>query len=140
MVREANVYDINYINELGLNLNPKFDKLFNMKEILNEEISKVYIYEEANEVLGFLHVTILYEVVDIVNIVVNEKHRNKGIASILLDYLFSGLTNEIKLITLEVATDNIPAISLYKKFNFEIYNTRKHYYHDKDAYVMGRRI
>ncbi len=140
MVREANIYDINYINDLGLKLNNKFIKLFNMKEILKEEISTVYVYEDKNEIKGFLHITKLYEIIDIVNIVVDENVRNKGIGTILLDYLFSGLNKDIKLITLEVAVDNKPAIALYKKFGFQIYNERKHYYRNKNAYVMGRRF
>ena len=41
---------------------------------------------------------------------------------------------------LEVNTENIAAINLYKKFNFEIINTRKKYYEGKDAYIMERRI
>ena len=41
------------------------------------------------------------------------------------------------MITLEVAVNNEPAISLYKKFGFEIISTRKNYYDNVDAYLMG---
>ena len=41
------------------------------------------------------------------------------------------------MITLEVNVDNTPAIKLYEKFGFEIVNTRKKYFNDKDSYLMA---
>ena len=44
---------------------------------------------------------------------------------------------DLKTITLEVVTDNIPAIKLYEKFGFEIINVRKKYFNGKDSYLMA---
>jgi len=60
--------------------------------------------------------------------------RKKGSAEKLLLNLFNTLKNKnISKIFLEVAEDNIPAISLYKKCGFEEYNRRKAYYPQKNT-------
>ena len=42
-------------------------------------------------------------------------------------------------ITLEVSDDNVPAIELYKKFEFEILGRRKKYYNNvNDAIIMTK--
>ena len=138
MIRLATNKDVKAINELGLLLNPKFDKLFNMKQILKEDISKVYVYEKDGEVIGFLHATVLYEMTDIINIVVSVEERRKGIASLLLDYLLSEVSPTASIITLEVNENNEEAINLYKKFGFELINKRKNYYGTETAYLMGK--
>ena len=43
-----------------------------------------------------------------------------------------------KNITLEVRKDNIPAINLYKKFNFQEKAIRKGYYQGTDGILMER--
>ncbi len=138
MIRLAQSKDIKSINELGLLLNPKFDRLFNMKEILKEAISKVYVYEKDGKVVAFLHVTILYETTDIIHIVVSIEERRKGIASLLLDYLLSDVGLTASIITLEVNENNKEAVELYEKFGFEIINKRKNYYGTETAYLMGK--
>lgn len=138
MIRIATKEDISRIYELGDLVNKNFRKLFNMENILKEEYSRVFGYEENNRVIGFLHITILYEVVDIINIVVDENYRNQKIASNLLDHMMSDLTTDTKIITLEVNVTNEAAINLYKKFGFEIVNIRKNYYDNEDGYLMGR--
>jgi ribosomal-protein-alanine N-acetyltransferase len=57
-----------------------------------------------------------------------------------LDNLITELKEKIKWITLEVRKSNTPAIKLYQKFDFSIINTRKNYYENEDAYLMGREI
>lgn len=140
MIRKAQIFDIPKINELGLQINNKFNEHFKMNEIINESISLVLVYEINDEVVGFLHATILYEVVDIINIVVDIEHRRQNIASSLFDYLLSELDSNINLITLEVDINNQAAIKLYENFGFEIISVRKNYYKDHDAYLMGRTI
>ena len=55
--------------------------------------------------------------------------------------MMSNIQESVKLVTLEVRKENIPAIELYKKFGFEIVTTRKNYYQNQeDAYLMGRRL
>ena len=49
------------------------------------------------------------------------------------------MDENLKVITLEVATKNIPALNLYEKFGFEVIHVRKNYYKDDDAYLMSRK-
>ena len=138
MVRYANVYDIPRINELGSLLNDNFRMVNNINEMLEDKYSKVLIYEEDDMVVGFITATDLKETCDILSLVVDPKYRNKMVATNLLDYLISELDENLKLITLEVASKNIAAIKLYEKFGFEVVNVRKNYYKDDDAYLMAR--
>lgn len=140
MIRSFLEKDIPYIYELGEKLSNNFSKTNNLKEILNNQYTKILVYEDNNIIKGFLMYTDLLETVDICDIIVKEEYRHQKIASCLLDYLFDNLNELAKLITLEVRKDNIPAISLYKKFGFEIITTRKKYYKDIDGYLMGRSL
>lgn len=139
MIRDAELYDIPQINELGSLLHENFTKLFSMNEMLEDDISKVIVYEKEDKVIGFLAATVLYDTCDILSIVVDPEHRNKMVGSNLMAYLISDLGEENKLITLEVATKNKAAIGLYDKFGFEVVHTREHYYSGDDAYLMARK-
>lgn len=140
MIRLAESHDIPAINKLGELLHHNFSKVFNVQNMLDDNISKVFVYEDNGCVVAFLLATCLYETVDILSIVVEPNYRRKKIASNLFDYLISGLSETVETITLEVAVNNEAAIELYKKFGFEIINIRKKYYNDVDAYLMGRRL
>lgn len=140
MIRPAEIGDIEEINNLGILVNSNFRKLFNIKDILNKKFSKIFVYIDNNQIVGFIHITELYEAADIINVVVKEEYRRNNIASNLIDYMLSDLSRGVKLLTLEVNVNNIAAIKLYKKFGFDIINTRKHYYNNDDAYLMGKGI
>lgn len=139
MIRDANVYDIPRINELGKLLNDNFDRLFKINEMLEDDISKVIVYEKDGKVVGFITATALYETCDILSIVVDPSYRKKGIGTNLIGYLISDLGESLKLLTLEVATKNKEALALYDKFGFEVVHTREHYYNGDDAYLMARK-
>lgn len=140
MIRLAKNCDIPSINKLGELLHHNFSKVFNIQSMLEDNISKVLVYEDNGCVVAFLLATCLYETVDILSVVVDPNYRRRKIASNLFDYLISELAEEVETITLEVAVNNESAIELYKKFGFEIVNVRKKYYNDVDAYLMGRRL
>lgn len=139
MIRDAQVYDIPRINELGKLLNDNFERLFKINEMLQDGISKVIVYEKDDKILGFITATSLYETCDILSIVVDPLYRRQEIATNLIGYLISDLGEELKLVTLEVATKNKEALSLYDKFGFEVVHTREHYYNGDDAYLMARK-
>lgn len=140
MIREANFNDIDSIDNLGKLINDNFNNVFNVYDILENNISRIYVHEKNNKIIALLHIEVLYENIDIINIVVDPEYRNQHIASLLLDYMINNLNNNIETITLEVSTDNIAALNLYKKFNFEIINERKNYYKNKSAYIMRKKM
>lgn len=140
MVRNMEVKDIKAVEELGTLINENFIKVYNLENMLEESVSRLYVYEEDEEVLGFLMATVLYDNADLLNIAVKKEYQRKHIAEILMDYFISDLKNTVKVITLEVRVDNTPAICLYEKFGFKKIHTRKKYYHGIDAYLMGRNV
>lgn len=139
MIREATIYDIPRMNELGNILNSNFSKVYSINEMLEDNISKAIVYEENNNIVGFILATDLIETCDILTIIVDPNFRRKKIATNLLNYLLGYLSPLLKIVTLEVATKNQAALNLYEKFDFEVVNTRKNYYKDDDAYLMARK-
>jgi ribosomal-protein-alanine acetyltransferase len=138
MIRFFSKKDFADIYKLGDIITKNFSKTNNLEEILNDKYTKILVYENDDKVVGFLMYTALDETVDIIDIVVDEAYRNHRIASCLIDYMISELKETVKLITLEVRKSNYPAINLYEKFGFKTISTRKNYYGNEDAYVMGR--
>ena len=130
MINKCNINDINRIIELGKLINANFDKLNDLEEIIkNKEIIGYYI---DNKLVGFIIFKTMYEITDLLYIVVDKLYRRKSIASKLLEKLIG---NSEKVM-LEVRCDNDNAIKLYKKYDFKIINIRKKYYDNMDAYVM----
>ena len=139
MIREPNVLDIPRINELGCLLEENFAKVYSINEMLEDEYSKIYVYEIDDVIVGFIIATDLKETCDILSLIVDPEYRNKKVATNLIDYLISELDENLKLITLEVRANNTAAIHLYDKFGFEVVNVRKKYYSNgDDAYLMAR--
>ena len=137
MIRLATKDDIKDIITLGNIVNPKFEKVYNMDDLFKHDYSKIYLDIEDEKVVGMIMATVLYETCEIENVIVLEDYRRKGIASSLIDYLISDFSSTINYVTLEVNVSNEKAINLYKKFGFNIINTRKNYYDNNDAYLMG---
>ena len=104
----------------------------------NNPFAKRIGYYENNKVIAYLDFSIIYEKVEINDLFVEEKYRNKKIASCLLEHMIKEVGN-VENITLEVRVDNAIAINLYKKFGFEIVSIRKNYYKDIDGYLMERK-
>lgn len=121
MINETNNVEI--INE--------FLKYFDT-EIDNNPFRKYLLYDNK----ALLCFSFIYDRLEIDYIYVKEEYRNKKIATKLLEYLFENYNYSC---TLEVRCDNISAINLYKKFNFEIINVRKNYYKNTDGYLMLRK-
>lgn len=96
---------------------------------------KYLIYLENNEIVGFLYYSDIYDRAEINQIEVLVSHRNCGKASKLIEKMISLVD---KSITLEVKIDNIPAINLYKKYNFVEKAIRQGYYNGTDGILMER--
>lgn len=76
----------------------------------------------------------------IISVAVMPDFRNLGIGHSLVEQALSALSaHHADECYLEVRTNNLAAINLYKKMNFEITRTIPHYYFDGfDAYVMTK--
>lgn len=100
-----------------------------LEEELNNETSLFLVAKEENEVIGYIGMSIVIDEGYIFNVAVRENHRNKGVATALINELVTyGKKNNFSFITLEVRESKLPAISLYSKFGFIKAGERKNYY------------
>ncbi len=136
MIRECNIEDISSMNQLGLLINDNFTKFYNINDILDMDYAYLFVFEENNNILGFIHIEKHFEVLDLINIAVAEASRRRGIASKLIQHVIDKIDHE--RILLEVNSNNTSAIKLYQKFNFKEINIRKKYYKDGNAIIMER--
>lgn len=137
MIRFALEEDIDSIYDLGSIFNSNFKNTYNINEYLKNN-NYVILINEDNVVNAFLIVYKNIDYYELEFIVVDKKARKQGIANNLLNYFITNFTKENDIILLEVAENNIVAINLYKKFQFEVINKRKKYYQGIDAYIMKR--
>jgi [ribosomal protein S18]-alanine N-acetyltransferase len=97
---------------------------------------------QDGRVAGYL-VCSRYDIVwHVMNVAVDPQQRRRGIATAMLQELFSRADKPGEQYTLEVRTSNDPAIALYERFGFRSAGVRPGYYHDnkEDALIMWRTV
>lgn len=124
MIREANVNDLESINNLLKEFNYKIDSL-------DEEFLNVIVHID-NTIDALLVYKYIYDRIEIDYIVVSKEKRRCGIATSLIKYLDKYNCS----ITLEVNEKNKSAIKLYKKCGFNEVAIRKNYYKDNNGILM----
>ena len=91
--------------------------------------------------VGYLEYSLIYDRMELDNIMVMDEYRNQGVASKLLGHLISlAIEYRVVNITLEVRVSNEVARYLYKKFGFREVALRKFYYGDEDGILMEKQI
>ena len=108
-------------------------------ELLNDKTTYI-VAKENDQIVGFAGIITCLDEATLNNIVVKKDCRGRGIGGELLDSIIE-LCGELnmKTLTLEVDSSNIPAINLYKKFGFKNLGIRKKYYnHTSDAIIMTK--
>ncbi|MCR5223552.1 MAG: ribosomal protein S18-alanine N-acetyltransferase [Bacilli bacterium] len=139
MVREALNQDFNRINEIGLLIKDNFSTVYQIDEAVKKDYTHIYVYEDDNNVLGFIHIENHFEITDVINIAVDKNYQSRGIGKILLQYVIDN--TEADKIMLEVKENNIPAIKLYESLDFKQIHVRPNYYEGNiDALIMERSI
>lgn len=117
-------------------LDDSFKQLDIEKELNNNPFGKVFVFEENNNIIGYLYYSDIYERAEINQFEIKTIHRNCGKGDKLLKKFIQTVD---KNITLEVKENNIPAIRLYKKNGFIQKAVRKGYYNGKDGLLMERK-
>ena len=113
----------------------KVDSIKNIKKE-NNPFRHYYVYKEK-DILGYIIIDLIYEKMEVVDIFVNEKYRNKKVGSKFLEFIINLAKKEMCYnITLEVKVDNEIAINLYKKYEFKEVSKRKGYYEGIDGLLM----
>lgn len=137
-ITDMTVQDLESIKDI---LQSDFDDFWTFsifKSELENENSKYIIAKYDDEIVGFVGIWQSLDTIHITNIVTKKSKRNLGIASSLLRHAIDlAIQKQATSITLEVNAKNIPAINLYKKFNFQEVGCRKRYYNGTDdALIM----
>ena len=140
-----NLMTLSDLEEIKDVLQTDFDDFWNF-EIFKEELvntnSSYLVLRYDNEIVCFGGIKIILDEANVMDIVTKKEKRNNGFAKILLNELINMSQNkDCTSITLEVRENNLPAIHLYKLFNFEEVGRRKKYYKNGDtAILMTRKL
>ncbi len=105
----------------------------------DDKNSLFLVCKDSEGVLGYISFKYVLDEGEINRVCVDEAHRNKGIASHLMESVMDFCKEKnILRIFLEVRQSNYKAINLYKKHGFCEYSVRKAYYRDnmEDAVLM----
>lgn len=122
---------------LGSKLNNNFSYLFNLDQTSNKPYNYIYGYYENDKLLGFIHIILSIDEADIVNIVVDNYYRKKGVGKKLIEYIIK--KHHLKAINVEVRQSN-EAVNFYLKMGFKILRMIPNYYRDEDACFMKKVI
>ncbi len=111
-----------------------------LKQELENKNTTYIVAKENNEVVGFAGISTCLDEATLNNIVVKKSCRGRGIGGELLESLIDLCGDlHMRIFTLEVDTENAPAIHLYEKFGFKNLGIRKKYYNgSRDAYIMTK--
>ncbi|MCI5701361.1 MAG: ribosomal protein S18-alanine N-acetyltransferase [Erysipelotrichaceae bacterium] len=128
-----------------LELEKKFKEIFINNDIKrdfqNNPYTNYLIYLIDDKIVGFINYLLIYDRMEIVNFNVLEFFQDKHIGSSLLEKIIEiAKSNNLKNITLEVRSDNVKAIYLYKKYGFKEVAIRKNYYNDTDGILMEKEL
>ena len=105
--------------------------------------TKFFVAVQNGKVLGYIGISCIIDEGYIFNIAVFPEHRNKGVATALLDRVFSLAKDEnLAFVSLEVRVSNTNAINLYKKTGFKEEGRRPNFYDNpkEDALIMTKRF
>ena len=140
---EMTLSDLDTIQDI---LVSEFDNFWSANILINElqnPNSKYIVAKFNNTIVGFGGIWKAVDDIHITDIVVKKSQRNNGIGSAILSKLIeiSKFDKDIKALTLEVNSNNIPAQKLYEKFNFKMVGLRKKYYNNTDdAIIMTKQL
>ena len=108
-------------------------------ELHENSFALIYVYEENDEILGYIDFWITFDTCQLASIAVRNDVRRKGIAKQLMDYMIDEAEKKYcGVISLEVRVSNESAKQLYRAYEFVEASIRKNYYSDnhEDAILM----
>lgn len=111
-------------------------------EMIENKDARYYVAELDGHIVGGCGVLLIAGEGNITNIVIDEKARNRGIGTRLLQFLIEdGYRNGLDAFTLEVRVSNAAAIHVYEKLGFFSAGIRPNFYEKpkEDAMIMWKR-
>ena len=133
-IRKINVSNLNQIVEIS---NQQFGEESwtseQFKDALQSKNYDCYAIMQDNILVSYCLVLDSVDDLNILSIATHNNYKNKGYATMLIEYVINQGNNENKTISLEVKQKNLIALNLYQKLNFKIVANRKNYYKDGDT-------
>lgn len=142
-ISEMTLLDLETIQDILISDFDDFWSASTLKGELQNPNSKYIVAKFDNTIVGFGGIWKAVDDIHITDIVVRKNQRNNGIGSVILSKLIeiSKSDKNIKALTLEVNSNNIPAQKLYEKFDFKRVGLRKKYYNNTDdAIIMTKQL
>lgn len=133
MISSLSIDDLASLNILASNFNISYDE-----SVFSSDVQKIICFKVEDKIVGYIDFSIYYERAEVNYIFVLDEYRKKGIASKLLEYLFSNYN--LENITLEVRESNLSAIKFYEKNGFVKCSIRKNYYGNEDALLYIKKF
>jgi len=100
----------------------------------------IYVAKYNNQNIGYISGLLVSDDLNILNLGIDERYRNRGFGYQLLNHLIEN-TRKIKStnIFVELRKTNKLAFNLYLRLGFKVYNVRKNYYSNpnEDAILMN---
>jgi ribosomal-protein-alanine N-acetyltransferase len=113
---------------------------FELKDNQAARLKVAEVYEDGRlRIIGYVGFWFIVDEAHISTLAVHPDYRGQGIGEQLLqDALHDAVIRGALVATLEVRVSNDAAVSLYRKFGFEIIGQRQRYYRDnnEDALLM----
>lgn len=102
----------------------------------------VFVAETSGQVIGFAVLTVVADEAELMLIATATASRRGGVGSVLLDHCRDvAVAARAGCIHLDVRADNVAALALYAKHQFEPVGRRSRYYADgQDAVLMTRNL
>ena len=101
----------------------------------------IYVAKYNNQNIGYISALLVSDDLNILNLGIDERYRNRGFGYQLLNYLLIENKRELKStnIFVELRKTNKLAFNLYLRLGFKVYNERKNYYSNpnEDAILMN---
>ncbi|MFW6320169.1 MAG: ribosomal protein S18-alanine N-acetyltransferase [Bacillota bacterium] len=142
-IRKLDMSDIHFLTEAeSIVLGTKIDKKTIMNEALYNDMAHYFVALLDHKRVGYIGFWITEPNAELLNIFVHENYRNKNIGKSLIKAMIDYCENAaVASITLEVRPSNIPALNVYRAFNFKTVATRKNYYpNGEDALLMEKQL
>lgn len=111
------------------------------KLVLDPQAIFVVLADKAGRIIGYCVSKVNSTLSHLISVAVLPDHRRCGAASRMLKELLAASNQRgLQEVSLEVRTDNVPAIRLYRRFGFADVGVTPNYYSDGSAALRMRKI
>ena len=103
--------------------------------ILSAHTQSWGLFDHSNKLIAFTVISVIFDEAEILDFSVAKHFQGKGFGQKLLSYIMNHLSYKgIEKLFLELRESNVPAVNIYKKYDFKKISVRKNYYRVGDNY------